>query len=330
MKQVLLAILIYGTLTACQTKHDPLKPNITGRTGEVLVVIDDVVKKDSAGILIRKMLTQPYLGLPQEEPFFNMLTTPHRYFEKQMMYFRNILVVEIDKETKTDTVLFYDAPWAKQQAVAKLVSKNLNGITRLVHENEIRLIGFFNRAERNRIISINKTTNHTVLTNQIASQWQISLAVPTNFRQNKGSNQFTWFSQETPTSSMGIMIYGFDYAGPHTLDKDFLLNKRDSTLRFNVPGPVAGSFMSTELQADLIYKSEVIDQIHVAEIRGLWKTVGYAMGGPFLMRAHYNPSTGKVVVTDGYVFYPEKPEKRNMMRQLEGVMHTFSFVTPKP
>ena len=325
MNKLTFILLCVIALTSCNGKDKALKPNINGRAGEVLIVIEESLKKDSAGLYLSSMLNQSYQGLPQAEPVFNILTTPPHYFDKQMKYFRNIVIAEANANVEKDTIYFYESLWARGQAVVRASAKKPADLKEIIKRNEIKIISFFNRAERNRIIAYNKSVNYTMLTNEIRDQWNISVNLPTGYNKNKSSKDFTWISQETPTTSQGLMIYGFKYAGEGTFSKEFLLNKRDSLLRFNLEGPVPGSFMQTELNADLIYKSETIDNMEIAEIRGLWKTVGYAMGGPFLLRAHYNKATNYVVVTDGYIYFPDKPEKRNMMRQLEAIMYTVRF-----
>lgn len=325
MNKLTFILLCIITLAACKGKDKTLKPNITGRAGEVLVVIEEALKKDSAGIYLANILNQSYLGLPQDEPVFNMLTTPPQYFDKQMKFFRNIVIAEADANIEKDTIYFYESLWARGQAVVRASAKNPATLKEILKRNEIKIISYFNRSERNRIISYNKSVNYTLLTDEIRNQWGISINLPTGYNKNKSNKDFTWISQETPSSSQGLLFYGFKHVGEGTFSKEFLLNKRDSMLRFNLEGPVAGSFMQTELNADLIYKYEVIGDMEVAEIRGLWRTMGYAMGGPFLLRAHYNKATNNVVVTDGYVYFPDKPEKRNMMRQLEAIMYTVKF-----
>lgn len=49
------------------------------------------------------------------------------------------------------------------------------------------------------------------------------------------------------------------------------------------------------------------------------------MGGPFLLFAHYDKTNNRVLVTDGYVYFPEEPKKRNYMWQLETLFHTVTF-----
>jgi hypothetical protein len=54
---------------------------------------------------------------------------------------------------------------------------------------------------------------------------------------------------------------------------------------------------------------------------------GYAMGGPFIMRAMVDSVNSRVVVTDGFVYYPSRDKKRNLIRQLEAIMYSVSLKT---
>jgi hypothetical protein len=46
--------------------------------------------------------------------------------------------------------------------------------------------------------------------------------------------------------------------------------------------------------------------------------------------AHIDPENNRVVVTEGYVYAPEKPEKRNLVWQLESVLYSFRFPDDDP
>lgn len=49
------------------------------------------------------------------------------------------------------------------------------------------------------------------------------------------------------------------------------------------------------------------------------------MGGPFLLRAVVDEDAQRVIVTDGYVFYPSREQKRNHIRSLEAIMYTLNL-----
>ena len=300
-----------------------LKQNPTGNAGEILVVMNDSIKSSLAGLFIKDIVQQPMLGLPQEEPLFKMFTAPHREFDGNLMTFRNIITIDIDNKSQDDSLEFYKNVWAKDQVVAKITAKSKESLLDLLRYNEIKLVGFFLRAERNRNIDYFKAYPNAELIDLLKKQWGIYMTIPNTFKKNKGGENFTWLSEEGPVLSLGLIIYSFDYVGEGTFSKEYLLNKRDSVLQKNLPGPSQGSYMTTEHQYPVIYKKFTLDNNDVVELRGLWKVQNDVMGGPFISHVHYNKEKNKVIVTEGYVYSPEKPNKRNLMWKQEAILYTY-------
>ncbi len=329
MNHILGIMIILISFSACQTDKN-YKPNVTGVAGDVLVVIDDTIKASVAGELIRNMLTQPVLGLPQDEPIFNMIQTPQRAFPPYMKTLRNLIVIEVGSNQKNDTILFYNDYYAQSQAYISIKAKNTSELSTILKNNEVKIISFLLKAERTRGITyINQYPEQQII-KSIQAQWGISLTIPNSYKKNKGSDTFSWFSEEGPVQSLGIIIYAFDYVGEGSFSREHLLNKRDSVLMKNLPGAALGSYMTTEHEFPAVYKAFELDGIRCAELRGLWKTQGDLMGGPFISHAHYDKPNNRIIVTEGYVYSPEKPNKRNFMRQLESILYTYKpFEEPK-
>jgi hypothetical protein len=64
------------------------------------------------------------------------------------------------------------------------------------------------------------------------------------------------------------------------------------------------------------------------ETRGLWKTAGDFMGGPFVNYTIVDAPRQRIIVFDGYVYYPNK-SKRNYVRQLESIIWGAEFGEPE-
>lgn len=310
--------LAFGCKNTEQVKRTP-----TGTAGDLLIVMDDSLKKSEAGKTVFGMFNQPMLGLPQDEPIFTVSVMPHRGFSDQMKAVRNILYIEIGNKKFVDTVLYFKNHWASDQAVAQIYASSNQQVSKLALDNEIKLVSFFIRAERDRGIAYNYKYPNTPLSDEVKAQWKINLSVPSGFQRNKSNETFTWMSMEGPVHSLGLIVYDFPYVGEGSFSKEYLLNKRDSILSKNLPGPSEGSYMTTEHQFPLHYKQMTIAGHKTAEIRGLWKVQGDLMGGPFVSHAHYDSLNNRMVVTEGYVYSPEKPNKRNFIRQLEAVLYTY-------
>jgi hypothetical protein len=326
MKNLQLSLLMMLLLTGCSS-NDAVKLNPMGRQGDMLLVIDDSLKSTQGGIFLQKLLLQPVLGLPQEEELFTLSLTPQRTFTKQLKALRNIIVVQASNQENRDTILFYHNVWASDQTVAMVYTTSGEELYKLLNNNEIKLVSFFLKAERTRLIESNKKYPNITVMDEINKQWGISLTLPNTYLKNKSNQSFTWLSNEGPVFSIGILIYDFPYVGEGSFSREYLINKRDSVLQKNLAGPSKGSYMSTELDFPVIYKTLTIENQPVTELRGLWKVNGDMMGGPFLSHAHYDKANNRVLVTEGYVYSPEKPNKRNLMQQAEAVLYSYRPVT---
>ncbi len=323
-------LILFVTLVAGCKDSGNTKPNITGSMGEMLMVMDDKWRNSEPGERAIEMLTQPMMGLPQVENLFNLSIVPHRAFTDHMKVFRNLIITKISPDVEEEGVKFFTQnAWAREQALMRIEAKSPERFLEIIEEDELRILGFFVRAERQRSLRYYTKFSSAELTKMVSDKWNVGFVVPNNFKQNQSTENFTWLSNETQLTSQGVFIYSFDYVGEGTFSKEFLLNKRDSTLRMNVPGPVDGSFMSTEYDLPITYKTLKVNGHDVVELRGLWKVIGYPMGGPFVLFAHHDVANNRVVVTDGYVYSPEKPNKRNLVWQVESILYSLKFPTDK-
>ncbi len=320
-----LILVMTMVLGSCKDKGGDHKPNISGSTGEMLIVMNDTVHKNVGGRRLERIMRQTVTGLPQAEPLFDVSIIPHRAFGERMRSFRNLVLVKMENKAEPD-IKYYKNRWGKQQAMVEVFAENEWQLDSLIDAEEVRLTGFFVRAERDRSQSYYRKYVNKDLTEKFQEEWDAFMIVPTNYKENKPGKDFMWMSNESPLVSLGLMVYSFDYSDSGSLNKSVLLNKRDSVLQKNVPGPADGSYMATESRLPVTYKRFEHNDHQIVELRGLWKVQGDLMGGPFVCFAHVDEKNKRVVVTDGYIYAPEKPEKRNLMWQIESVLYSFRFL----
>lgn len=328
MKKINILIISLLTLVSCskQQATEPFKPAVVGGNGEVLAIINDDIKKDTSGIYLAAMLGDYMVGLPTAEPMFDLQTVPHGYFDKNMQLFRNIIDINVHDSITTGDVKFYANRWAKPQVYIHITAKNKEELLQLLQRDHIKIMSHLHKQERNRMMAYNKSIRHVALSESVGKQWNIDICIPNLFTTCNPENKdaMSWFMLVNEDSQMGMFVYDFPYIGEGALSKVYLLNKRDSLLRTNIGGP-QNSYMCTEIRFgldEIIYKSGKHKEMDVAELRGLWRMEGYPMGGPFILRAHHDTINNRVIVTDGYVYYPRREKKRNMIRQLEAVMYS--------
>jgi hypothetical protein len=322
---VALLFVVLAFFSGCKNMANQ-KSDITGAMGEVLVVMDDKWRNGPEGEALQRILKQPMQGLPQAEPIFNVSITPHRAFSGSIRAFRNLVITNINPDVESEGVRFFsESSWATDQSMIHINAKTPEKFLDLLNQEELRILGYILRAERQRSIRYYTKFVAGDLTNKVNDKWGVNMIIPNIFKVKSDKGNFSWMSHETPSLSQGMFIYSFDYVGEGTFSREYLLNKRDSVLRDNVPGPSEGSYMSTEHMTPVTYKSINNKGHKVVELRGLWKVVGDLMGGPFVLHAHFDEANNRVVVTDGYVFLPEEPKKRNYIWQLESLFYSLGF-----
>lgn len=291
----------------------------------MLVVMNDAVKDSVGGKTLEAVLRQEVMALPQAEPLFDISIIPHRAFGERMRNFRNLIIVDVAKNLKPD-IRFYNDRWAKQHAMAHITAKDVWQLDSIVKAQEVRLAGFFVKAERDRSLNYYEKYSHRDLMEELKEDWGAYMLIPSSYNENKPGKDFMWISQETPLISQGVFVYSFEYNDFDSFSEANLLNKRDSVLRINVPGSSEGSYMTTENRLPVTYKRFEHNDHQIVEMRGLWRVEGDLMGGPFVSLAHIDPENARVVVTEGYVYAPEKPEKRNLIWQLEAMLYSFRLL----
>ena len=289
--------------------------------------MNDAVKKTDAGKKLWDMMVQPMVGLPQEEPMFDVSVIPHRSLSDFMKTYRNLVVVEVGSDVKKEGIKYFKGTWAKQQALVRIYAKDTESMEKLVEENEVKLVGFFSKAERERLATYFKSTINKDLKEKVERKYNVSIDVPRDFKLRKDSANFLWMSHETPSSSLGLFVYEIDDVGEGSFSREYLLNARDLTLRKEVPGPSEGSYMTTEHLFPVNYQViKTPADSNTVVLRGLWKVQGDMMGGPFVCMARRKKDTNKIIITEGYTFNPEKPKKRNLVRQLEAILRSYEPV----
>ena len=87
-------------------------PNISGKAGEIVVVINKGTWESEAGAALRGLLAvdEPYL--PQREPMFNLVNIPENAFSSIFQTHRNIVIVRILKDIKEPKVILQENVWA--------------------------------------------------------------------------------------------------------------------------------------------------------------------------------------------------------------------------
>jgi hypothetical protein len=125
---------------------------------------------------------------------------------------------------------------------------------------------------------------------------------------------------------MGIIIYTGPLPQEGAIIGEHIVPLRDSLTKLYVPGARENSYMVTE---DIIKPKTVPTEIgdnFALKTRGLWRTEGDIMGGPFVSYSIYDEKHQQLIYIDAFLLQPDK-KKRKTLFELESILNTLE-ITP--
>ncbi len=312
--------LFFIVLALSSCDDSVLKPSITGTPYEILVVASDKEWKSDAGHSLFDVLNANIPGIPQQESIFKISHVTPENFTHTVNIARNIIIFSIsDKYSKTKLKYKNDV-WAKPQAVIQITTPTQEAFISLLDNYHEKICDFFVDAEHKRQATYYKKYYNTENTKIACDMFGIDTKLPANQMKSKTGKDFFWSSNMNLDVRQDIIIYTFPYTDPNTFTEDYLINKRDSVLKVNIPGPAKGSYMATERKFPPVLKAFKKNDEYCAEMRGWWKVEGDLMGGPFVAHWQVDEINRRVICIEGFVYAPGQG-KRNFIRQLEAVVY---------
>ena len=100
LTSLVLAAVTVMVLVSCseEKRRKALLPNISGKAGEVVVVIGQNDWEGSVGTILRDSLSCDFPQLPQREPMFTLVNVPQAAFNSMFQIHRNIIIINISKD----------------------------------------------------------------------------------------------------------------------------------------------------------------------------------------------------------------------------------------
>jgi len=312
---------LFATLILASCSENKSKgPNSTGRGSEIIIVCSKPAWNSAVGDTIRALLMQDMPGLPEAEPEFTLINVSEKDFSTFLQTHRNVLVVDIKAGNKKSKVETLRNVWAHPQRVIKVKAGSDTAFFNLFAKYSIAIKELFNQNERARFRELNSLNRNYVVENILAKDFGIKMVISKDFYLAKKMSDFVWLRSEATTMSLGLMIYTYPYKDTAQMNPAALLATRDRYTKLYVPGPLEGSYMAIEREFyPPVSRKILFKKMFAIETRGLWKTVGDFMGGPFVNYAIVDAPRQRIIVFDGYVYYPNK-SKRNYVRQLESII----------
>ena len=141
-----LALLVAGFATvSCGGKRQALLPNVSGKAGEILVVIEKTDWEGAVGNATRELLACDCPWFLMREPLYSLSNVTHGGFADIFKVHRNIVYFDIDPMVKTTRVKYLQNVWAAPQAVVNISAPDSQTAVELLERMGPRLSPSSNR-----------------------------------------------------------------------------------------------------------------------------------------------------------------------------------------
>lgn len=315
------------SLASCseEKKRQALLPNISGKAGEVIIVIDKGYWEGSVGNALRDSLACDTPFLPQREPMFGLVNVPPSAFTSMFQVHRNIIMVNINSSVTEPGVTYRKDVWARPQLVIYINAADSESATRLIQENSANMTVAIEQSERDRIIANIKKYEERKLVPAVEEMIGGSPHFPSGYSMKKRTSDFIWITYEPQFVTQGILIYKYPVTeGGNMMDLDNILENTNEMLKNNVPGMFENTYMTTSTFARPSIEYKKYKGLEFAEVRGFWEVANDYMGGPFVSHVFYSKDGKDVIVLQAFVYAP-KYDKRQYLRQVESVIYSFEW-----
>jgi len=156
---------------------------------------------------------------------------------------------------------------------------------------------------------------------RLQEKFLVDIAIPRPYKLDVERENFVWISNERRDQVWGILMWEEPYLRVSQLETDSLIFRMNAVTKRHIHGSSDGSYMASEPTVLPAVRRFERDGIYCVQINGLWQMEKGFMGGPYVKQTIVDIQRGRLVTALGFVFYPNR-DKRQMIRQLEAILHT--------
>lgn len=324
---ILAAAALVLALASCNQKkaQKALLPNISGKAGEVIIVIDKGAWEGAVGTTLRDTLAADCPFLPQAEPLYSLVNVDPSGFNNMFKVHRNVILMNINGSVTEPGVVFRQDVWAEPQCVIGVNAPNNETAIALIKENSRKILTTLEQAERDRVIRNARKFEERAITPVINELLGGSPHFPSGYQIKAKNSEFIWVTYAPQHVQQSVLAFKYPVVeGEEMMSRESLITNINAMLQRNVPGMFENTYMmiTPAIQPSVTYMK--YKGLAFAEVRGLWDVHNDYMGGPFVAHAFYSQDGKDIIVLLAFVYAP-KYDKRHYLRQIESILYSFEW-----
>ena len=352
LKSVLFLVSLLGFLlshTACEDLekvNENLLPKASGATGELMIFMDTTTRQSSVGKLVDSIFNAPQLGVLQGEKRFRVhYIDPMKINKFLKMHINLIFVTLVNDKSIGNRKLkeFFPAQalqkikknpdyfmftkqdvYAKGQRVLHLFGNNPKDLKRNLREHHQKLLRIFEQTELQRISTRLSKARQTELEAELTKKHQVKMLIPKGYKKAFAEKNFVWYRFPERKIDRNLFIAYQPYRSESQFEPDSILAWRNRITKKHLfaDPQYPESFIRTETLEPPVFQQITLNGKYAIEMRGLWRTnAKLLMGGPFIASIFADTKSGRLFYVEGFVYAPGEP-KRELIRELNALIHT--------
>lgn len=324
MKRLYVVFMVCTLAFAGCKSTGTLLPNVSGKAGEVIVVMDRENWEGSLGSDARDLLASECPFLVQQEPLYNLVNLAPTNFTDLFKIHRNIVLFNINPQNDTTGVFYRHNVWANPQMVIQVSAYDSEGARTLLEENGKTVLNAIEQAERDRVIANTLRYEELSLAPQVSERFGGCMHFPSGYKLRLAKDDFMWIADDKQYVYQDVFIYRYPAEKEHPFTSDNIIRHRNEMLKENVPGMFENTYMTTSE-----YFTPQIEYLryrgrHFVQTRGMWDVKNDFMGGPFVSHSFYSPDGKDIIVLEAFVYAP-RYDKRQYLRQVEALLYSWEW-----
>lgn len=321
----ILALALVCCLAACKGGSKTLLPSVSGKAGEVLVVIDKDNWEGAVGNAARELLADECPYLAQREPLYTLVNVTPAGFESDLFKIhRNVVMFRINPQIDSAGVFFRKDVWSSPQCVIQVASYDADSAVELLQKKGQLIVRSIEQAERDRVILSTMRYEEKSIYETVSAQIGGSPHFPAGYKFKKVSPEFCWIANDKQYVYQDVFVYRYPAEADHPFSSANIIKHRNEILKRNVPGMFENTYMTTSgfftpMIEYLKYRGR-----DIVQTRGMWEVENDYMGGPFVSHSFYSPDGKEIVVAEAFVYAP-RYDKRQYLRQVESLLYSWEW-----
>ena len=333
LKKIGLFVAFAAILSSCgdssSKKNEVTLVNSNGRAGHALFVVDNDVWKGRVGEAMRAVISEPVVGLPQEEAQLDYAQVPEHLFGKMMQASRSVVKIKLDgdKGIKVKHDIY-----ARPQIIIELTAPNKDAMIELIGEDGMTVVRLIQKQDLENIQVRNKKNAFASQNLKTFKDLGISMVIPKEFAvdQMVDTGDFLWMTQRLTggiavgDGSMNLLVYSYPIDADHPFTPATVIRMRDEMGEQHVPGGKEGQYMITEKARTPVFYKTKLAGYDCIETHSTWEMKDDYMAGPFVNYAIADWANNRVIVLEGFVYAPSV-DKRDYLMELEAIIKSIKI-----